>query len=242
MAMTSQEAASIVDQGNVFRTTEYSDFIEDISEIYGNKTRFQIVMSLQVYHELSLTQIAEKIGKTKSTTHRHVRILLKVGIVEESREEKVRGSIKTKYYKLVQKERQLPGLKIRSIMAIEDIEERLKALNILLKVLEIQTQQFDNSVGMVGNYINYISSELKRGDLADFQRISEFFEENQIAFKPNYLTKNQFKRYMDLYDEFHEKVEQLIKESEGKEEQEKHYFILTLMLPLKKLLELGKGI
>ncbi|MFX0040923.1 MAG: helix-turn-helix domain-containing protein [Promethearchaeota archaeon] len=51
-----------------------------------NKTRFQIFTYLNIYGKLSLTEIAEKLHKSKSTIHEHIKKLKEVnGIVEEKR-------------------------------------------------------------------------------------------------------------------------------------------------------------
>lgn len=51
-----------------------------------NKTRFQIFTYLNMYGKLSLTEIAEKLNKSKSTIHEHIKKLKEVnGIIEEKR-------------------------------------------------------------------------------------------------------------------------------------------------------------
>ncbi|MGB5910069.1 MAG: winged helix-turn-helix domain-containing protein [Promethearchaeia archaeon] len=51
-----------------------------------NKTRFQIYTYLNMYGKLSLTEIAEKLNKSKSTIHEHIKKLKEVnGIIEEKR-------------------------------------------------------------------------------------------------------------------------------------------------------------
>ncbi|MFX1469814.1 MAG: helix-turn-helix domain-containing protein [Promethearchaeota archaeon] len=51
-----------------------------------NKTRFQIFTYLNMYGKLSLTEIAEKLNKSKSTIHEHIKKLKEVnGVIEEKR-------------------------------------------------------------------------------------------------------------------------------------------------------------
>ncbi|MFX1588755.1 MAG: winged helix-turn-helix domain-containing protein [Promethearchaeota archaeon] len=51
-----------------------------------NKTRFQIYTYLNMYGKLSLTEIAKKLNKSKSTIHEHIKKLKEVnGIIEEKR-------------------------------------------------------------------------------------------------------------------------------------------------------------
>ncbi len=57
----------------------------DLMELL-NKTRFQIFTYLNMYGKLSLTEIAQKLNKSKSTIHEHIKKLKEVnGIIEEKR-------------------------------------------------------------------------------------------------------------------------------------------------------------
>ncbi|MFW9823178.1 MAG: ArsR family transcriptional regulator [Candidatus Thorarchaeota archaeon] len=72
----------------------------DPVKMYQNDTRFQIWGLLSMYQELSFSDLCRKLNKSKSTVHHHLQKLIEIGIVEVIREEKVRGSIKAKFYAL----------------------------------------------------------------------------------------------------------------------------------------------
>ena len=66
-----------------------------------NEIRLLIWGLLNIYNELSFTEIAQKLGKSKSTIHPHLHKLIDVGLVKVSKQKKVRGSIPAKYYSMV---------------------------------------------------------------------------------------------------------------------------------------------
>ena len=71
------------------------------SIIEQNETRLLIWGLLNTYPELSFSELARKLGKSKSTLFPHLKKLIDVGLVQIAKEEKVRGSIPAKYYSLV---------------------------------------------------------------------------------------------------------------------------------------------
>ncbi len=70
----------------------------DISDLAG--IRLRIWGLLNVYPELSFTELAKKLGKSKSTIHPHLQKLIELGIVGISRKEHIRANIEAHYYSL----------------------------------------------------------------------------------------------------------------------------------------------
>ena len=79
-----------------------TDYLLEIplEEIFKSKVRLEIFFLLSIYGELNLTDLSKLLDKSKPALHRHIQNLLKVGLICESKEEKVRGSIKAKFYQL----------------------------------------------------------------------------------------------------------------------------------------------
>lgn len=75
----------------------------DINSILNNALRFQIISNLLIFNELSMSDLNRKLKRSKSTLHRHIKLLIELGFIELSKEKKVRGSIKAKYFKLTNK-------------------------------------------------------------------------------------------------------------------------------------------
>jgi predicted DNA-binding protein YlxM (UPF0122 family) len=65
--------------------TSKKEKMSDLVDLLS-KTRFQIYTYLKIYGKLSLTEIAEKLNKSKSTIHEHIKKIKEVnGIIEEKR-------------------------------------------------------------------------------------------------------------------------------------------------------------
>jgi len=72
----------------------------DVTDILKNNTRFMIHGFLSIYSELSLKQLSELSNKPKNSLLDHLNIMVGGGIIEISREVRVRGKNTRKYYQL----------------------------------------------------------------------------------------------------------------------------------------------
>ena len=52
----------------------------ELADLLKGKTKFQIYTYLEMYGELSLTKIAKKLNKSKSTIYEHLKILHEINI------------------------------------------------------------------------------------------------------------------------------------------------------------------
>jgi predicted transcriptional regulator len=78
-----------------------SQNISTANVIEQNEIRLLIWGLLNIYPELSFTELAQKLGKSKSTLFPHIQELIDAGLMQISKEKKVRGSIPAKYYSIV---------------------------------------------------------------------------------------------------------------------------------------------
>ncbi|MHA1613034.1 MAG: winged helix-turn-helix domain-containing protein [Promethearchaeota archaeon] len=72
----------------------------NIGEIFQNSIRSKMWGLFSMYPELTLADLSKYLKKSKSTIHPHLKLLEKMGLIEEIREKKVRGAIKSKIYSL----------------------------------------------------------------------------------------------------------------------------------------------
>ena len=77
--------------------------LDDKQKLLSDDINFRITLLLIVYHELSLSELTKRVRGSKSTAHRHLAVLLENGLVEVSREIKVRSDRKAKYYRLTER-------------------------------------------------------------------------------------------------------------------------------------------
>ena len=216
-----------------------SDLSKTVTKLFGNEIRFHILMLLHAYQELSLSEIAEKLGRTKPTVHRHLQKMIDTGVVEESKEVKARGSIKAKYYSPTNLESELPGIRSSWIFETDCTDEKFRRLGMCIQALRAVLERFRSSIDMVDYYINFFELEKQRGTYADFSSLKQFYEENPLRLDYLLLTERQFEKYEELYEEFLELFNPAMEDLESSEgTQEKKFLVLRAGLPLKRLLDL----
>ena len=216
------------------------DYSRVLEEIYTNEMRFHIIMLLQVYNELSLTELAEKVGRTKPTVHHHLQKMLELGVVIESREETVRGSIPAKFYSLSKQERNLPGVMFSWVIGTDDSKVRFHRLNIFLGALKSISHRFLTSFGLSEYYIKFIEQEADRGEQnIDYTMLEQFHKENPSYWQYHLLSDEQFEEYEEIYDDFNNKIKTLKeKQSSSGDTNDKSHLILVTTLPIRKILDL----
>ncbi|MBY8982733.1 MAG: helix-turn-helix transcriptional regulator, partial [Candidatus Lokiarchaeota archaeon] len=54
----------------------------ELADLLKGKTKFQLYTYLEMYGKLSLTKIAKKLNKSKSTVYEHLKVLHEIGLVK----------------------------------------------------------------------------------------------------------------------------------------------------------------
>ncbi|MHA1613035.1 MAG: winged helix-turn-helix domain-containing protein [Promethearchaeota archaeon] len=88
---------------NTTNSTEESTILKPkytMNDIFHNDIRSRMWGLFSMYPELTLADLSKYLKKSKSTIHPHLKILKEMELIEEVREEKVRGAIKSKIYSL----------------------------------------------------------------------------------------------------------------------------------------------
>jgi hypothetical protein len=192
--------------------------------------RMQIRGLLTIYGELSFTRLCEKIGRSKSTVHPHLHLLLKHDVVQEVREQKVRGSIPAKYYSLGPNAYEL--LEFAGVDLSDGIDEKLA--EVIIKSGKNFNKYHKTLLDM---HIKYFNKLEKIEDLDKISNELHYYTEGYTG-TTFYLTENQLKRwrkqYFDLSIKFYK---ELIKENKENPTVEKPYYFFAKILPLKKMFE-----
>ncbi|MFW9947643.1 MAG: ArsR family transcriptional regulator, partial [Candidatus Odinarchaeota archaeon] len=186
---------------------------KSVLDVLKSDVRWSIFSLLNLYPELSFSEISKKINKSKSTTHHHLKELMDFDLIELSRQEKVRGNIPAKYYSLksgyIEK---LSETDSEIEKTTSSTVEFYKAyLNFAIRNLEIYKKFFKILGGREGG-LDYLKELMKK----DVGFSSMFF-----------LTEEGYKKVRDLYSEFTKKVSEIEKEENGIQK-EKPYYIFTL--------------
>ncbi|MFW9948161.1 MAG: winged helix-turn-helix domain-containing protein [Candidatus Odinarchaeota archaeon] len=209
----------------------------DMSVLTG--IRFRIWGLLNVYPELSFTELAKKLGKSKSTIHPHLQKLIEFGIVEISKREHIRANIEAHYYSLTPNADEITSIPAYDLSQgynkeyVQKISKSGKSLIIYHRKL-------------LDNYIKFLAylAETDSDDIVEIRKkiyktvdytkldISHFF--GGLFF----FTENQWKRWQKLlFKSAIEFEEQCIKEQKENPNQEKYIYWFHMGIPVKILFE-----
>ncbi|MFX0094743.1 MAG: tetratricopeptide repeat protein [Candidatus Hodarchaeota archaeon] len=206
----------------------------------------RIILALAVYRETSLRQLSELLNITKAGLNRHLKLLIEMGIVQESKEEQVRGSILAKYYRLGPMATQI--FQSININLLDSHNENsviaLKNMFYSYRIVSRLSQLFTNQIASYMNFLEkQVMSQSKQSlssvlDKNDEEKWREMVEEHdEIRIDHYFLSDEQYKVFMDLWNDFSQKVQENVVNKFKDESIERTKYISSVMLPIKKLLE-----
>lgn len=216
-----------------------TDYLLEIplEEIFKSKVRHEIFFLLSIYGELNLTDLSKLLDKSKPALHRHIQNLLKVGLICESKEEKVRGSIKAKFYQLIPSVRQLfQPFDASALLNVDDPEQRI---NMFKKLIFRERAKYfisKASLDLLAKYIDQFEKQLSSSNL-DVDK--EFILTCCSPFNMFVFSDDSLKLLQDLFNEFDRKKKIIEKEYEAKhgEPSMKQNLMVFTMTPIQRLLE-----
>ncbi|MFX1251860.1 MAG: tetratricopeptide repeat protein [Promethearchaeota archaeon] len=219
----------------------------------GN-TPLYILYVLLTHGELSLSQLSQALNLTKAGVGHHLKLLMKLELVEESREEKVRGSIPAKYYKASSKGTEIfQPFNINLLKSFNLTASQSPTLKKLVNSYRISSGLWQTTTDLITNYIDFLEAQVipqAQGfkiieiiDPKDINSLRDILKANdEINILQYFLTEKQYGIYMKLWKEFSEKVqtEVFTQEYTSGKDSEKTKYILNMIIPLKELLELDR--
>ncbi len=195
---------------------------KSVIDILKSKSRFRIFSLLHLYPELSLSELSTKMRKSKSTIHHHLQELIDYDIIEVSHKEKVRGSILAKYYSLK------PGY-------IEKLAHTDSELDkVTSSTFEFFKTYLDFVLRTIEIYKKFFEVVEKRE--GGFEYLKDLFKRDEGFSSLFFLSKDQFKKVRILYNDFCKEINKIEAEENGLKK-EKPFFVLTLGVPLKEVIE-----
>ena len=207
----------------------------DLVEIFKNPIKNKLLIYLFVYGELSLTELRDKLKKSKSTVHRHLQELIQVGFIDESKEEQVRGSIKAKYYSISQNfikngiHYDMDAMERDSKRIFDSNDE--ETITNFFKMMKTSIKTMKKPLEIMENYGEAI---IKNYNLYNAEEIQV-----KPLMKMIFLNDTQVTKFKEYLREFWKKVETLFEEGENPEGYLgiNPYYFSFAFLNLKKLLE-----
>ncbi|MFX0013429.1 MAG: ArsR/SmtB family transcription factor [Promethearchaeota archaeon] len=221
--------------------------VETWLEIFGNKTLFRILQLLFVYGELNLTNLSKHMDMSKSALYHHLKKLTRAGVIKVSREKKVRGSIKAKFYALdKQTALRIQLISVDDLLKIDDPKKLLKLLKSIINTYRSSFSLFKSKINMLDCYTSFLVEKVNscEDSSSDSFDILNLMLDYDINFHAQYLTETQYKKFIGYSHEFYTKVNEMIFTNNIEEIQEHNepiehpYFVLSMAMPLKKMLDL----
>ncbi|MFW9820614.1 MAG: winged helix-turn-helix domain-containing protein [Candidatus Thorarchaeota archaeon] len=209
----------------------------DMSVLTG--VRMRILGLLNVYPELSFTELAKKLEKSKSTIHPHLHKLIELGIVEISKKEHIRANIEAHYYSLT------PDAEKILLIAAYDYsqgfdKELIQNIAKSRKSFAIYNRRILDKYNEFCEYLEETDSDDIVEIYKEIYKTINFEKLDQSHFfGANYFfTENQWKRWQKLlYKLLLEFEEQCIKEQKENPNQEKYIYWFQMGIPVKILFE-----
>ena len=186
-----------------------------------SEVRFRIFSLLHIYPELSFSKISNLLNKSKSTLHPHLQKLIEIGLIEVSREEKVKGNFTRNYYSLKS------GI-FKELDYLDDLDENYLDNSIFILVKNWM-KFIIKTIRLYEKYLETLESEengmnILKEHLINQEALSGMF----------FFSESQFKKASKLTIEYLKMMEKI--QNEGVVE-EKPFYILALTLPVKQMIE-----
>lgn len=222
----------MMDQNKNDSNTSANNVLKEIEEKFISKIKimqdpltFKVFLLLLTYNELSLVELTQKVGKSKPTVFRHVQKLIEANFVQESREEKVRGSILAKFYR-PKLENFAPSyaLSPERLQAFSD-EERLRLYKEICMV-----------TGVTVNFIKSALDELQLYlDTKPKEEIPNYILAPDITLSLNMLSEKAYHKWIEIYQKAMMEFFQTMQAELMNPDIEKPYTIMLGILPAKKM-------
>ena len=212
-------------------------------EIYESKIKIRILNLLQVYQELSLTDLSAKMGKSKSTISKHIKEMQEIVIEGESiikvREEQHRGSIMQKFFSM-------SNTPLFFGKTYDDIinftsEEMYKYLHINeyiinLRFFSLLKEINDQTIEYISEFYNTLVSDELDDDFKE-----NVYKYNTCIPRISYYTKEEYEEYREKFIEFDEDFLKEIQERRNKDPKSvlipREYLVSHTLLPIKRILD-----
>jgi len=212
-------------------------------EIYESKIKIRILNVIQVYQELSLTDLSLKMGKSKSTISKHIKEMQEIKIDGESiirvRQQKHRGSIEQKFFSMGNTPLffgktydDIINFTPEEMYRYLHINEYIINLRFFTLLKEINDQTID--------YITEFYNNLSPNELDDDFK-EKIYKFNTCIPRISYFTKEEYEEYREKFIKFDEGF---LKEIEDRRKNDpksvlipREYLVSHTLLPMKRILD-----
>ena len=233
----------------------------DISDLLKNQVRFNIYSMLEVFGELSLTKLAYKLHKSKSTIHEHLKRLLETGLISTpiKKPSLSKSNVFENYYKLSENYRNVLSHIDDQLDLLTPMTKR-KAKHIL-QMGKSMTKFFISSLEKKLSFYHEMEASIEKNPDQIIEIISEmnsfetdndgdiqknskgeniFHSENFNSF--NYYNNSQLDYMRERLFSFYTELENNKRFIElGRKEKDRGSLVITTVIPLKRIFDFNNS-
>ncbi|MFX1255782.1 MAG: ArsR/SmtB family transcription factor [Promethearchaeota archaeon] len=210
--------------------TELKGMIDTL-EAYSHEVRSRMMLLLEIYGELSLSELTEKLNKSKPTISRHAKILKDLGFIKFE-EGGTHGNITQHKYSL--NHNKLKSIDGQTLQKIEDTQEFYEAT---LKKISSFTAFYENLRWIseaASSYLEKMAKEVQK-NATDRLMMNLINLDNLGEISYFYLTKKQLKALLDLQERFDKEFLEIYRQSDDSEP--KPYLFQRIIMPIEHLIQ-----
>ncbi|MHA1222086.1 MAG: tetratricopeptide repeat protein [Candidatus Heimdallarchaeaceae archaeon] len=262
------QSKSAMEKINIEKARNYlaaAQRLNDFLELYNKGATPFIILYLLFIKERSLTEISKILGITKGALTSHIKLLSSLDLIRISREEQVRSAtILKKYYILGKKGTMLikPFQQQFETKEIKiDEKDNLDFFVDNMMIPRLLTRMIRDVSNLIENYQNYYeetflfqplkvqkTKEEDSGKAKDSDEIKKISNncESKIRIEHLFLTDSQLKKYLEIRQEFLERVRTEVLQSELDSSiylsTEKPNLVTQISIPFERLLNLERAL
>ena len=204
------------------------------SKILKNNIRKDIVLLLNLYNELNVTQISNLLNRSKATVGRHLKTMQEYGVLN-SKEKESKRSINPLYYSMpANSGRMLELIKQEEIDSMKNSKEKIKKFKNSLSIAKVIYKLVEHAIKLIDPFFDHLDSKINEEDIQYLTRYLTW--RRQLSVKHIVLAEDDIDEFWKLYEDFNTKLEAL---SNKKKKKEKTLLFVDSLLPLKEMLKHG---
>ncbi|MHA1520914.1 MAG: hypothetical protein ACTSRK_12090 [Promethearchaeota archaeon] len=204
----------------------------EIVKTLSSKPRLEALLLLFIYRKISLTDLSERLHKTKNTMIYHMRLLKEHGLITEF-DRKIPGSIKPiKVYQLK------PDFYKKLYVPFEDISKlpQDQVMEHSKTIFRYNMMLFETIREILSRIQTFYDSAQKEANT--LEKVINFHENHSIPRDLIPLSEAAYKEYQDNYGDLIRKTLRFLEEEdETSPEVERPYLAFNSILPIKDIFE-----
>jgi DNA-binding transcriptional ArsR family regulator len=209
---------------------------KSLETLFKYDIRIDLLLLLICHPKLNVTEASNLLNRSKATVSRHLRALMKIGLVQRT-EVQLKGRINPFYYQIhpvIKRQVEFTKLSIP-----RDDENRIKFYAINLETMELITMVLIKSLPKLSLIYDYLGEQFEKGELKADRLFRDYlYKKRKVGFNSILINERHLETFYDLYEEFRAKVNRIIRDDEYDEESHTLMFF-DAMIPIEDVVRLS---